>query len=67
MKKRSKVVFINDELEKIGKNSFIIKIEKGSKLMYSWMELMIEHLKKSIGEENIIVEGAWDKYGDNYD
>jgi hypothetical protein len=57
---------VSHELQKTGKNSFIIKIDKGSKLMYSWMELMIDNLKKVIGEENIIVEGVWDKYGNDF-
>lgn len=57
---------VSHKLEKLGKYSFIIKIEKGSKYMYSWMELMIDKLKETIGEENIIVQGVWDKYGNDF-
>ena len=44
---------------------YIIEINSGSKMMYTWFEYLINGFKKEYGNKyNLRIEGFWDKYGD---
>jgi len=59
---------VEHSIHKIDEKTFLIKVDKGSMLMYSLLNFMIDCFKmrfeQDIGcKQSVVVKGSWDNYG----
>ena len=57
---------VEHSIHQIDEKTFIIKVDKGSLLMYGLLNFMIQCFKSKIsnsGHNNVIVKGIWANYG----
>ena len=57
---------VEHSIQQIGDRTFLIKVDKGSMLMYELLNFMIECFKSKYetnGSHNVIIRGTWDNFG----
>jgi len=61
---------VEHSVHKVDEKTFLIKVDKGSMLMYSLLNFMIDCFKSKLSQtqnQRVIVKGSWDNYGNASD
>lgn len=57
---------VEHSIQQMGDRTFLIKVDKGSMLMYELLNFIIDCFKSKYGineNQNVIIRGTWDNFG----